>query len=109
MSALVVTLPFLPAEPLRKRAPAFDEHGMALSDFMVLFPGLVRKPQHYIQSTIEHIQKVFADHGQAVVFAELNLKLSLLWISVKPIPGIRFQITEALRAAIPEARIVSHI
>jgi len=109
MSALVVTLPFLPAEPLRKRAPAFDEHGKALSDFMVLFPGLVKKPQHYIQSTIEHIQKVFADHGQAVVFAELNLKLSLLWISVKPIPGIRFQITEALRAAIPEARIVSHI
>jgi hypothetical protein len=44
-----------------------------------------------------------------VVFAELNLKLSLLWVSVKPIPGIRFQITEALRAAIPEARIVSHI
>lgn len=109
MSALVVTSPFLPAEPLRKRAPAFDEHGKALSDFMVLFPGLVGKPQHYIQSTIEHIQKVFAEYGQAVVFAELNLKLSLLWISVKPIPGIRFQIAEALRAVIPEARLVSHI
>ncbi|MEK7717928.1 MAG: hypothetical protein AAB322_09305, partial [Pseudomonadota bacterium] len=64
---------------------------------------------HYIQSTIEHIQKVFAEYGQAVVFAELNLKLSLLWISVKPIPGIRFQIAEALRAVIPEARLVSHI
>jgi hypothetical protein len=109
MSALVITSPFLPAEPLRKRAPAFDEHGKALSDFMVLFPGLVSKPQHHIQSTIEHIQKVFAEYGQAVVFAELNLKLSLLWISVKPIPGIRFQICESLRAVIPEARIVSHI
>ena len=109
MSALVVTSPFLPAEPLRKRAPAFDEHGKALSDFIVLFPGLAKKPQHYIQSAIEHIQKVFADHGHAVMFAELNLKLSLLWISVKPIPGIRFQIAEALRAVIPEARLVSHI
>jgi hypothetical protein len=109
MSALVVTSTFVPAEPLRKRAPAFDEHGQALSDFMMLFPGLVKKPQHHIQAAIEHIQTVFSDYAHAVVFAELNLKLNLLWISVKPIPGIRFQIAEALRAAIPEARIVSHI
>lgn len=109
MSTLVVSSPFLPAEPLRKRAPAFDEHGKALSDFMMLFPGLVKKPQHYIQATIEHIQTVFADYDHVVVFAELNLKLNLLWISVKPVPGIRFQIAEALRALIPEARLVSHI
>jgi len=109
VSALVVSSSFLPAEPLRKRAPAFDEHGKALSDFMVLFPGLVKKPQHYIQAAIAHIQSVFADFGHVVVFAELNLKLNLLWISVKPIPGIRFQIAEALRKAIPETRLVSHI
>lgn len=109
MSELVVAQPYLPAEPLRKRAPAFDEHGRALSDFMVLFPGLVKKPQHLVQHTIERIQAVFADYGHVVVFAELNLKLSLLWVSVKPIPGIRFQISEALRAVIPEARLVSHI
>ena len=109
MSQLVVAPTFLPAEPLRKRAPAFDEHGKALSDFMVLIPGLVKKPQHLIQSTIEQIQKVFADYQHVVVFVELNLKLSLLWVSVKPVPGVRFQITEALRALIPEARLVSHI
>ena len=66
-------------------------------------------PQHHVQAAIEHIQTVFADYAHAVVFAELNLKLNLLWISVKPIPGIRFQIAEALRAVIPEARLVSHI
>lgn len=109
MSELVVAPALLPAEPLRKRAPAFDEHGRALSDFMVLFPGLVKKPQHIIQATIEHIQTVFADYQHVVVFAELNLKLSLLWVSVKPVPGVRFQISEALRALIPEARLVSHI
>jgi hypothetical protein len=109
MSALVVSPSFLPAEPLRKRAPAFDEHGRALSDFMVLFPGLVKKPRHYVQAAIEHIQTVFANYGHAVVFAELNLKLNLLWVSVRPIPGVRFQIAEALRAAIPETRLVSHI
>jgi hypothetical protein len=52
---------------------------------------------------------VFADYQHVVVFAELNLKLSLLWVSVKPVPGVRFQISEALRALIPEARLVSHI
>jgi hypothetical protein len=109
MSQLVVAPTFLPAEPLRKRAPTFDEHGKALSDFMVLFPGLVKKPQHLIQTTIEQIQRVFADYQHVVVFVELNLKLSLLWVSVKPVPGVRFQICEALRALIPEARLVSHI
>lgn len=109
MSELMVSPMLLPAEPLRKRAPAFDEHGKALSDFMVLIPGLVKKPQHLIQATIEQIQIVFADFRHVVVFAELNLKLSLLWVSVKPVPGVRFQISEALRAVIPEARLVSHI
>ncbi|MHB8742513.1 MAG: hypothetical protein ACYC9L_05245 [Sulfuricaulis sp.] len=80
-----------------------------MSDFMVLFPGLAKKPQYYVQQTIEHIQKVFVDFGHAVVFAELNLKLNLLWVSVRPISGVRFQITEALRSVIPEARLVSHI
>lgn len=109
MSELVVAPELLPAEPLRKRAPAFDEHGRPLSDFMVLIPGLVKKPQHLIQATIEHIQTVFADYRHVVVFAELNLKLSLLWVSIRPVPGVRFQISEALRALIPEARLVSHI
>lgn len=109
MSELVVSPSFLPAEPLRRRVPAFDEHGKALSDFMVLIPGLVNKPQHLIQTTIEHIQTVFANFNHVVVFAELNLKLSLLWVSVKPVPGVRYQISEALRAVIPEARLVSHI
>jgi hypothetical protein len=109
MPQLVVSQPFLPAEPLRKRAPAFDEHGRALSDFMVLFPGLAHKPQHRIQDTIKHIEKVFADFQHVVVFAELNLKLNLLWISIRPVPGIRFEIARALRELIPEAKLVSHI
>ena len=106
---IMVSPTLLPAEPLRKRAPVFDEHGKALSDFMVLIPGLVNKPQHLIQVTIEHIQTVFANFNHVVVFAELNLKLSLLWVSVKPVPGVRHQISDALRALIPEARLVSHI
>jgi hypothetical protein len=52
---------------------------------------------------------VSADFSFAVVFADRNLKLILRWVSVKPISGVRFQISEALRAVIPEARLVAHI
>jgi hypothetical protein len=53
MSELVISPLFLPAEPLRKHAPAFDEHGKPLGNFMVLIPSLVKKPQHLILTTIE--------------------------------------------------------
>lgn len=109
MSKMMISSMFLHAEPLRKRVPTIDEQGNTLSDFMVLFPGLAKKPQYLIQATIDHIQAVIGNYSHVVVFAELNLKLNLLWVSVKPVTGVRFQISEALRAAIPEARLVSHI
>ncbi len=64
MSKMMISPMLLDAEPLCKRVPAFDEHGKALSDFMVLFPGLVKKPQHLIQATIDRIQTVFARFGK---------------------------------------------
>ena len=103
-------LPLLDAsEPLRKRAPVVDENGKALSDFMVVIPGLRKKSQVRIQQTLKEIHCVLDGFGDAVVFAELNLKLNLLWVSIRPVAGIRFEITEALRLSIPNARLVSHI
>lgn len=105
-----LTLSILDAsEPLRKRAPIVDEHGKALSDFMVIFPGLRKKSALRIQTTTREIHMVLSSFGDAVVFAELNLAMNLLWVSIRPIAGIRFQIAEALRSRIPSARLVSHI
>ncbi len=98
-----------PAEPLRKRAPAHDENGKPLSDFMMIFPGLKQKPQHLVKRTVAAIEATLANHENAVVFAELNLRLSLLWVSIRPIPGIRFEIASGIQSLIPEARLVSHI
>ena len=47
------------------------------------------------------------DH--AVVFAAFNLKLNLLWVSIRPIQGIRFEIASAIQEHVPEAKLVSHI
>jgi len=106
----VTLLPLLDAsEPLRERAPVLDENGRPLSDFMVLIPGLRKKSQARIQQTMKDIHCILARFGDTVVFAELNLKLNLLWVSIRPVAGIRFEITEALRSSIPDARLVSHL
>jgi len=106
----VTLLPILDAsEPLRKRAPVFDEEGRPLSDFMVVIPGLRKKSQLRIQQILKDIHSILARFGDAVVFAELNLKLNLLWVSIRPIAGIRFEITDALRQSIPNARLISHM
>ena len=97
------------AEPLRLRAPVHDEHGRARSDFMVLIPGLRDKPRHLIEATIREVHITLAQFSHAVVFAEFNLKLNLLWVSIRPISGIRFEIAGAIQEQIPEARLVSHI
>ena len=111
MKALRVSLfPFLDAaEPLRKRAPAVDENGKALTDFMVIIPGLKSKPQAVINKTMQDIQLVLTRYSHSVVFAEVNLRLNLLWVSIKPKSGMRFEITQALRDCIPEAKLVSHV
>lgn len=97
------------SEPLRKRAPSVDENGRALSDFMVIIPNLRKRPQIRIQQVMQEIHRILSRFGDQVVFAELNLALNLLWVSIRPVAGIRFEITEALRASIPDVRLVSHI
>lgn len=106
----VSLFPLLDAtEPLRKRAPVVDENGKALSDFMVIIPNLRTRPQMRIQQTMQEIHRILSCFGDQVVFAEVNLALNLLWVSIRPVTGVRFEITEALRASIPDVRLVSHI
>ena len=97
------------SQPLRKRAPAVDENGRALSDFMIIIPNLRKRPEQRIQQTMQDIHRVLAGFDDSVVFAELNLRLNLLWVSIRPITGIRDDIAQALRSVIPDARLVSHI
>jgi isocitrate lyase len=105
-----VTLSILDAsEPLRKRAPTVDEDGKAVTDFMVIFPGLRKQPLIQIQRTTQEIHRILGCFSDDVVFAELNLALNLLWVSTKPILGKRFEIAEAIRSSIPSARLVSHL
>jgi hypothetical protein len=97
------------SEPLRHRAPSHDENGKALCDFMMLIPGLRDKPKHLIDSTLQDVHIALTHFSHAVVFAEFNLKLNLLWVSIRPIHGIRLEIAGAIQQQVPEAKLVSHI
>lgn len=96
-------------EPLRKRIPLRDEQGRALADFMMIIPGLRRRPQRFIQQCISEIQAVCARFEDAVVFVDLNLKLNLLWVSHRSHPGLCGEIAGAVQQRIPEALLVSWV
>ncbi len=95
------------AEPLWSHVPTNDNEGQRLSDFMMLIPKLRKQPQAHIQHVLQQIQEVLEHYHHAVVFADLNLRLNVLWVSVKPIPGICLELPAAILDRVPEARLVA--
>lgn len=104
-----ISQPFHDASvPLRYRVPVHDEEGRPLSDFMVIVPGLKHKPPRLVTRMVNDMHLVLTRFSHAVVFAEFNIKLNLLWVSVRPIPRIRFLIVGAIQECVPEAKLISH-
>ncbi len=95
-----------PSEPLHKRVPTRDESGNRLTDFMMFIPKLKTWSPEKLKSTVIELQKVFKIYEDVIVFADLNLKINVLWVSVKAVPGITVEIPSAIHALIPEAKLV---
>ncbi len=100
-------VPLQAAEPLWKRVPTRGEDGRPLSDFMMLIPKLRQKPTPEFARTVEALQFVLERYRHVVVFAELNLPINLLWISLRPIPGMCLELATAIKLAVPEALLVA--
>lgn len=96
-----------PSPPLWQLAPTHDPSGRLLADFMMLIPRLRSRPPLEIERASRDIQAVLALH-QDVVFADLNLKLNLLWVSLRPRPGAISELVAAIRLRVPEAVLVAH-
>lgn len=96
-----------PGRPLWQVAPTRDQSGQRLTDFMMLIPRLRDRPHGEIMRASNEIQALLALH-QDVVFADLNLKLNLLWISLRPRPGAIAELAAAIRLRLPEAVLVAH-
>ena len=96
-----------PAEPLWKRAPTRDKNGLPLSDFMMLIPGLRDSEQIRLAEVINKIEVVLKQYEHLVVFADLNLKLNVLWVTVQPRLGICVEIASLIHHHVPEAKLVA--
>lgn len=96
-----------PGLPLWQLAPTRDSTGRRLTDFMMLIPRLRSRTPEDIERASRDIQSVLALH-QDVVFADLNLKLNLLWVSLRPSPGAIGELAAAIRLRVPEAVLVAH-
>ncbi len=96
-----------PSEPLWKRVPSRDEYGQTLSDFQMLIKGLKSRPRFEIEQRLEYLQAVLVRHQEYVVFADLNLKINLLWVSVKSESIMDSQIAAEIHELIPEAKLLA--
>jgi len=96
------------ATPLWSRVPTRDSSGKLLSDFMMIFPSVDFEHKPKFDFIVDEIQQVLHNYDYAVVFADLNVKLKLLWISIHAIPGMCLEISTAINYRIPESRLVSH-
>jgi hypothetical protein len=95
-------------EPLWKLAPKRDSAGRPYVDFMMLAPGLKNRSTHEIECLTRIIQNVLTRFESWVVFADFNLKLNVLWVSLKYRPGIISEIVGALRAQAPMLKLIAH-
>jgi len=95
------------ASPLWMRAPQRDENGTAYSDFMLLIPGLKQQTDAGRQACLINIQQSLKPFADIVVYVDLNIKLSLLWVSHKPLPGITVTLLQAIQQVLPEARVIA--
>ena len=96
-------------EPLWQRVPKRDEAGRPYFDFMMLAPRLNRRPAHEQETVAVLISGVLSHYEQSVVFADLNLKINVLWVSYKHRPGLMSELVAALRAKVPEFHLVAHL
>ncbi|MDA8389590.1 MAG: hypothetical protein M0Z76_02475 [Gammaproteobacteria bacterium] len=96
-----------PAAPLYERVPTRDDAtGERLADFMMLFPGLRERPGGQRGARTRLIKGVLLRFPE-VVFADLNLRLNLLWVSVRTRPGVILDIACCLKLYLPEALLVA--
>jgi len=94
--------------PLWKTLPTRDEAGKHLTDFMMFAPGLKRQSPEEVRRVLGLIKGLLEQFPEEVVFADFNLSLNLLWVSLRCQPGAMSMLVVALRARVPALKLVGH-
>jgi hypothetical protein len=72
---------------------------------MMLLPGLKERPAAECRQVTARLNAILNGFPE-VVFADLNLKLNLLWVSVRARPGVILDIACCVKFHVPEALLV---
>lgn len=96
------------SQPLWQRAPTRTDAGEYVCDFMMIIKQFNQLTSHNQESIVEKLYAVLKHYSDVVIFADLNVKLNLLWISHRPRPGIGLEVAAMIHEFIPEAKLVSH-
>ena len=96
-----------PGVPLHEIAPTRGEDGKPLSDFMMIIPKLKHQSEDYIQETLNKLDNVLNYYKEKIVFVDLNMKINVLWVTIKPVPGLILEISAAIKTQVPEALLVA--
>lgn len=106
-NSLRCSLEYSANTPLWQRVPTKDSSGQYLGDFMMIIPSLKKASSADKKDTLNRISQVLARYSDTVVFADLNMKMSLLWISIKPVKGMMLEIPTAIIESFPDAKLIS--
>jgi hypothetical protein len=87
--------------------PTIGDDGTVYSDFMVLIPGMRDLSKAEFADRVAGLQVVLGQYDQ-VVFADLNVRLNLLWVTMTPELGLIPDLVSALCQRLPEVRLVGH-
>ncbi len=101
------TLELSPNTPLWQRVPTKDDSGKYLGDFMMIIPKLKTASSEHRKKTLDALTLVLTRYQDVIVFADFNMKMNLLWISIKPKKGMFAEIPAAIIECIPEAKLIS--
>lgn len=73
---------------------------------MMLLPGLKHRPQPDIDVKVAIVYRTLARFTD-VVFANVNVSINVLWVSLKPRPGATLEIAAAIKLRVPEALLIA--
>lgn len=95
-------------DPLWKVVPKRDGAGRPYADFMMLAPGLKHRSPREMELVLQVIRGVLARFGEGVAFADFNMDIRVLWVSLECRPGLMARVVGALRVHVPELKLVAH-
>ena len=97
-----------PAAALWHDAPTRAADGTAVGDFMLLMPQLRGASDATLQVLTGQLTTILTQFGDRVLFADLNFRLGVLWVSVQARPGLCAEVAEAVQSRLPGTRLVGN-